>query len=69
MRATVSDNVLVALVGLGWSERVASQAVDEALASAPDAETATVPALLRLALTRLGPQQLTSSAARGSSER
>ncbi|HAM27196.1 MAG TPA: Holliday junction branch migration protein RuvA [Microbacteriaceae bacterium] len=67
VRATVSDNVLVALVGLGWSERVAAQAVDEALASASDDETATVPALLRLALTQLGPQQQLSSSSRGSS--
>lgn len=67
-RATVSDNVLVALVGLGWSERVAAQAVDEASASADGEEAATVPALLRLALTRLGPQQpLSAASARGSS--
>ncbi|MCU1556697.1 MAG: Holliday junction branch migration protein RuvA [Microbacteriaceae bacterium] len=63
-KATVSDSVLVALVGLGWSERVAAQAVDEALAGASADQTATVPALLRLALTQLGPQQTAGSAAR-----
>lgn len=54
---SIGDNVLIALVGLGWSERVAAQAVDEALADAPDAVRDSVPALLRIALTRLGPNQ------------
>jgi Holliday junction DNA helicase RuvA len=52
---SVSDSVLVALVGLGWNERAAAQAVDEAVSGATEAERAAVPALLRLALTRLGP--------------
>ncbi len=47
----------IALVGLGWPERTAAQAVEEALASATDTERETVPALLRLALAALGPQQ------------
>lgn len=54
--STISESVLVALVGLGWSERVAAQAVDDAVADASEAELAAVPALLRVALTRLGPQ-------------
>jgi Holliday junction DNA helicase RuvA len=58
---SVADNVLVALVGLGWNERAAAQAVDEAVAGATDAERAAVPALLRLALTRLGPAQYAGS--------
>jgi Holliday junction DNA helicase RuvA len=58
VKASVSDSVLVALVGLGWSERVAAQAVDDALAEASPSESATVAALLRLALTQLGPQQV-----------
>ncbi|MCU1556648.1 MAG: Holliday junction branch migration protein RuvA, partial [Microbacteriaceae bacterium] len=33
-QASVGNSVLVALVGLGWSERVAAQAVDDALAGA-----------------------------------
>jgi Holliday junction DNA helicase RuvA len=53
--SSVTESVLIALVGLGWSERVAILAVDEAVAEASDA-TLGVPALLRLALTRLGPQ-------------
>jgi Holliday junction DNA helicase RuvA len=59
--SSVSDSVLIALVGLGWNERAAGQAVDEALAGATAAERATVPALLRLALTRLGPSQFARS--------
>jgi Holliday junction DNA helicase RuvA len=55
-RSSVSDNVTVALVGLGWPERVAMQAVEDALATASDADREAVPALLRLALANLGPQ-------------
>lgn len=60
--AAVSDNVLVALVGLGWNERVAAKAVDDALAVATDIEAMAVPALLRLALTKLGPAQNSNQA-------
>jgi Holliday junction DNA helicase RuvA len=56
--STVSDSVVVALVGLGWPERVAIQAVDDAVESASELEKQAVPALLRLALANLGPQQL-----------
>jgi Holliday junction DNA helicase RuvA len=59
--SSVSDSVLVALIGLGWNERAASQAVDEAVAGATAAEREAVPALLRLALTRLGPSQYAGS--------
>jgi Holliday junction DNA helicase RuvA len=59
--SSVADSVLVALVGLGWNERAASQAVEEALAGATPAERDAVPALLRLALTRLGPSQFAGS--------
>jgi holliday junction DNA helicase RuvA len=54
---SVEESVLVALIGLGWNERAASQAVDEATAGATASEREAVPALLRLALTRLGPSQ------------
>ena len=57
---SVSDSVLVALVGLGWSERVAALAVDDALAGVSAAESPTVASLLRLALTQLGPQQVST---------
>lgn len=60
--ASVRESVTVALVGLGWPERVALQAVEDALAAASDGERQAVPALLRLALANLGPQQLTGSA-------
>lgn len=53
--STISENVTVALVGLGWPERVAMQAVEDALADASDADRASVPVLLRLALAQLGP--------------
>lgn len=59
--ASVADSVLVALVGLGWNERSASQALDEAIAGATAAERAAVPQLLRLALTRLGPSHYAGS--------
>ena len=44
-----------ALVGLGWSERSAVEAVAAAAESATPAERAAVPALLRLTLATLGP--------------
>ncbi len=50
--STVSQSVLVALVGLGWSERAAAQAVDEAMASAGPGAVEDVQQLLRLALTQ-----------------
>jgi len=53
--STVGENVTVALVGLGWPERVAIEAVEDALAVASDADRSSVPALLRLALAQLGP--------------
>ena len=53
----VAESVLAALTGLGWSERVAAGAVEETMAAASDTEAASVPALLRLTLSRLGPAQ------------
>lgn len=53
-RTSITENVLVALVGLGWSERDATHAVDEAIASSPQSEQESVPLLLRSALSRLG---------------
>lgn len=52
--ATVAANVQAAMIGLGWSERVAAQAVDETLAEASGTEPG-VAIVLRLALARLGP--------------
>ena len=59
--ASINDNVIVALVGLGWSEKVAMQAVEEAVAESADGPLMTVPALLRVALARLGPQHASAS--------
>lgn len=55
----VAASVQAALIGLGWSERIAAEAVDETLTELTDAGTdsapPTVAAVLRLALGRLGP--------------
>ncbi|WP_349897998.1 Holliday junction branch migration protein RuvA [Parafrigoribacterium soli] len=59
VQVAVKDSVLVALVGLGWSERVAAQALDDAIAGSNGAAFE-VPALLRLSLAALGPQQTSS---------
>lgn len=48
-------DVVAALVGLGWPERAATAAVDELIAELGADAPTDVPALLRLALTRLGP--------------
>ena len=55
--SSVSDSVLIALVGLGWPEKVASAAVAEVVAETAEGERDSVPALLRLTLARLGPAQ------------
>lgn len=55
---TVADDVLVALVGLGWPERVAAQAVETAVQETADPALLTVPSLLRVALAALGPAVL-----------
>lgn len=53
---TVRTDVLTALVGLGWNERVAESGLDTVLESASEADAESVQALLRLALTQLGPR-------------
>lgn len=53
--STVAQDVTVALVGLGWPERVAQQAVEDARAAASATDADSVPTLLRLALAALGP--------------
>lgn len=53
--AGASAQVTQALVGLGWSERVAAEAVTAAAESASDADRASMSALLRLTLAALGP--------------
>jgi len=58
---SVAGNVVSALVGLGWNEKVAAQAVDEAAGEATDDERGSVQTLLRLSLARLGPQRTGAS--------
>lgn len=53
--AAIPVQVVQALVGLGWSERVAAEAVETVAADAPESDRASVPALLRLTLAALGP--------------
>ena len=52
---TVSGQVVQALIGLGWSERTASEALESVVADAGEADRVSVPALLRLTLSALGP--------------
>ena len=54
--SSTSDSVLAALVGLGWPEKTAAQALDELATEASPDDLASVPRLLRLALAQLGPQ-------------
>lgn len=51
----VPTQVVQALVGLGWSERTAAEAVEAAASDAPESDRSSVPALLRLTLAALGP--------------
>lgn len=65
VQSTIAENVVTALVGLGWSERVATSAVDEAIASAAEGERDSVPLLLRSALNSLGSGTLGPKMAQG----
>lgn len=58
---TIAGSVVGALVGLGWNEKVAAQAVDEAADEATAEERGSVQTLLRLSLARLGPQRTGAS--------
>ncbi|MDN3494319.1 Holliday junction branch migration protein RuvA [Planococcus sp. APC 4015] len=51
----VPAQVVQALVGLGWSERTAAEAVARTADAATPADRASVPVLLRLTLAALGP--------------
>ena len=52
--ASVPASVQAALIGLGWSERVAAEVVEQTLAEL-DSGQVSVPVVLRLSLARLGP--------------
>jgi len=53
--SAVTDQVTAALVGLGWSEKVAAEAAAQTAEDATDAERESVPALLRRTLAAMGP--------------
>jgi Holliday junction DNA helicase RuvA len=53
--AAVPGQVVQALIGLGWSERVAADAVEAVGIDASERDRQSVPALLRLTLAALGP--------------
>ncbi|GAA4668652.1 Holliday junction branch migration protein RuvA [Frondihabitans cladoniiphilus] len=59
--SSTAADVLVALVGLGWSERDAQAAIDDVLEDADASVSSAVPALLRAVLTRLGPAARTGA--------
>lgn len=59
---SASDDVVVALVGLGWPEKTARLAVDDVLADLPEERSTQV--LLRAALAALGPRQAMTGAGR-----
>lgn len=54
----VVDQVAAALVGLGWSEKVAVEAAAQSAADASEAERASVASLLRRTLAVLGPARV-----------
>jgi len=54
----VVAQVAAALVGLGWSERVAVEAATQTASDASDAERASVASLLRRTLATLGPARV-----------
>ncbi|MFS0852061.1 Holliday junction branch migration protein RuvA [Microbacterium sp. 179-I 3D4 NHS] len=54
----VVDQVTAALVGLGWSEKVAAEAAAQTADEASDAERGSVAALLRRTLALLGPARV-----------
>jgi Holliday junction DNA helicase RuvA len=57
-RGDVVDQVAAALVGLGWSEKIAVEAATQTATDASEAERASVSALLRRALATLGPARV-----------
>lgn len=58
----VSAQVVAALIALGWTERVAVDAVGVVMTAAPDHERHVVPSLLKRALAHLGPAARTETA-------
>ncbi|MBX3093256.1 MAG: Holliday junction branch migration protein RuvA [Cryobacterium sp.] len=61
---SVTERVVSALAGLGWNEKVAARAVEDATAQATEADRQSVQALLRIALAELGPARASSGGGR-----
>lgn len=61
----IADQVTAALIGLGWSERIAAEASAQAVEDATDAERESVPALLRRTLSAMGQSTAGQGAKRG----
>jgi len=59
----ISTQLIAALIGLGWSERIAADAAERSTAEASETERGSVALLLRRTLATLGPAQ--SGGARG----
>ncbi len=59
--SAVLDQVTAALVGLGWSEKIAAEAAAQTAETASEAERASVARLLRRTLAALGPAQAGAS--------
>jgi Holliday junction DNA helicase RuvA len=57
LTASARHDIVAALIGLGWSEKVAGQALDEVVASV-DGELPAVTELIRRALAVLGPKTI-----------
>lgn len=55
LTTTARHDIVTALMGLGWSEKVAGSAIDEVMAGI-DGDTPTVTELVRRALAMLGPK-------------
>ncbi|GAA0414411.1 Holliday junction branch migration protein RuvA [Leifsonia naganoensis] len=53
--SSVADSVLIALVGLGWPEKVAGEAIADVVADTDESARDSVQTLLRLTLAHLGP--------------
>lgn len=60
VRSDVRGSVVEALIGLGWNERAAAKAADDAQSAGDPTRTDDVQALLRSALGALGPSQAPS---------
>ncbi|MGN8025843.1 Holliday junction branch migration protein RuvA [Microbacterium sp. 22242] len=61
----ISTQLVAALIGLGWTERVAADAAERSVADASETERGSVALLLRRTLATLGPAAAAQGGARG----